>query len=122
MAKKRSRYPAKFHGTITEKDRQSAESFSSTCNCLIATMLKRMGFRKVTERCNRVFVDGRLYLHREMGWSELHDIFENSRRPHDAAKKPFYTPEIVGTRITFTKVTGARRTEIMKENGDVDDS
>lgn len=87
--------PAKFTITITERDRQGAKEFANHCNCLIAHALHRRGYTKVLEGLDKVRINGLFYDHEYYGSNDLHLLF--------SATKPFYSPAVVGKKITFTR-------------------
>lgn len=86
----------RFTVTITEADRKKAGCFTSNCDCLIATAIKRMGAESVSEVVDYCNIDEHLFTHAPIGPEEL---FRNS----SAKNRPFYGPEVVGKKIVFTR-------------------
>lgn len=84
-----------FTLTITEADRQEAGPFVDPFKCLVATALRRKGFKEIAELITNVKVDGLVYLHEGLG---PRDLFACHREKTEA---PFYKEEIVGKEITF---------------------
>lgn len=85
-----------FTVTITEADRQNADSFTSPYNCLLATAVKRRGAKTTTEGVSYMRVDGEFFSHPHFGFAASH--FDCV-----ATQKPFYRPNVVGTKIKFTR-------------------
>lgn len=87
---------SKFTITITERDRQEAQEFCNNGSCLIATALKRRGFKDVHEAVTYVRIGEADYNHEYLGDKELCKI-------RNRTKAPFYSKRVVGKKIVFTK-------------------
>lgn len=82
--------------TITEEARLTAERFSDRCNCLLATQLKLDGYDVIEESMFRTLIQGTNYWHEPF-------FSKEAKADHSAIKKPYYVPEVVGTRIILTR-------------------
>jgi len=86
--------PNEFEGTITKEDLANAGRYLDGCNCLIATMLKRVtGVKQVEEWVHGSVIAGRRYLHAPLGVAELC----RGARPNQ-----HYRSELIGRTIKFT--------------------
>src|SRR5690242_6171236 len=87
--------PRVIHVTITEEDRQKADSFCSTGGCILATALTRMGYSHFivgVDDAHIGFIDYEIR-HNGRGWG-ADESCRLSRK-----ERPFYSPGVVGKTI-----------------------
>lgn len=87
-----------FTVILTEEDRQNAEDFFSTTDCILATALRRVGFPIKSVDGTYVYTDtNKTYL-------IVNQMFFAEALIRDTEQPPFYTEEIVGREVLLEEV------------------
>ncbi len=94
--------PGVIEVVISEVDRQEADKFSSITDCLLCTALKNRGFNIEWVGPESAIIEGEYYRVIPMAGVEetraKMDELANLIRP-----APFFEPEVVGKKFTFTR-------------------